>query len=66
MPNDHPIDRRAAIRAAAALGASLLLAGCSREGEGTIHATKGRTIHSPDRLLAFREKSKTFVRRRRR
>jgi hypothetical protein len=66
MSTDHPIGRRDAIRAVAALGASLLLAGCAREGEATIHAASGRKIHSPERLLAFREKSKTFAPRRRR
>ena len=65
MSTDRPIGRRDAIRAAALLGASLLFAGCAREGEGTIHAAAGKAVHSPDRLLAMRDKSKTFVRRRR-
>jgi hypothetical protein len=64
MTHDRPIDRRDAIRRAALLAGSLLLAGCGREGEGTIRAG-GKAIHSPDRLLAFREKSKAFARRRR-
>ena len=63
MNSNRPIDRREALRKVAALGA-LLLAGCAREGEGTIRT--GKVVHSPDRLLAFREKSKTFARRRRR
>ncbi len=62
MTNDYSIDRRDAIRKTAVLAASLLLAGCGREGEGTIRAG-GKAIHSPDRLLAFREKSKRFARR---
>jgi hypothetical protein len=63
MNANRPIDRRIAIRTLAALGVTLL-AGCAREGEGTIHI--GKVVHSPDRLLAYREKSKTFARRRRR
>ena len=62
MTNDCPIGRRDAIRTAALLAASLVLAGCGREGEGTIRAG-GKAIHSPDRLLAFREKSRRFARR---
>ena len=64
MSTDRPIDRRDLIRKAPLLCVSLLLAGCGREGEGTIRAA-GKAIHSPDRLLAFREKSKRFARRRR-
>ena len=64
MTHDDSIGRRDAIRKAALLSASLILAGCGRDGEGTIRAG-GKAIHSPDRLLAFREKSKQFARRRR-
>ena len=63
MNANRPIDRRDAIRTLAALGAALL-AGCAREGEGTIKVAK--VVHSPDRLIAMREKSKAFARRRRR
>lgn len=65
MTPDRPIGRRAVIRGAALLAATILLPGCAREGEGSIHAD-GKAIHSPQRLLAMREKSKTFARRRRR
>jgi prepilin-type N-terminal cleavage/methylation domain-containing protein/prepilin-type processing-associated H-X9-DG protein len=64
MSTDRPIDRRELIRKAPLLCVSLLLAGCGREVEGTIRAA-GKAIHSPDRLLAFREKSKAFALRRR-
>lgn len=63
MDANRPIGRRGAIRTLAALGATLLV-GCAHEGEGTIHV--GKVVHSPDRLLAYREKSKAFARRRRR
>lgn len=63
MDANRPLDRRAAIRTLVAIGTALL-AGCAREGEGTIHV--GKVVHSPDRLLAYREKSKAFARRRRR
>jgi hypothetical protein len=50
----------------AALLVAPLLAGCGTSGEGTIRTVNARTIHSPERLLAMREKSKSFARWRRR